>query len=339
MHYNTPAAIVLACAALWFVIWACARNSEAFFVVVCIMVPLGVLGGCTGAVFWMVQRTQNDQRCAAGLDTCKPGQYDIHPALPWVIPLAMTGFLAIKANSERWDEFATTVLANDKQVPSLFYGAALILRMQIVIVGFIAMSAFCGLYPDSRGVGSMILIFVPLMMAFIGTPSLAALLGPILRIEQLGKLQKFSGWIYAFAPIPIGFLVFMMQPATRFFDGVQSHSYDPRYAALVALFGLIAVYAIFGELLAKTLHTDIEQLTFLTTNWGGQGEIDPPKVRSRLRRLKRSSHAIAVITSGIALGFLPQTLHLSDVFGMIIGVGFVSLISYIDAEMSSRLLD
>lgn len=339
MHYNTTAAIIAACAALWFVIWVCARDREACVVVVCIVVPTVLLGACTGGVFWLTQRAENNQRCATGLDMCKPGQYDLHPALAWVIPLAIVGFLAIKANSSNAEEFTRLVLANDKQVPALFYGFALILRMQMVIVGFVAISAFCWLYPDSRGVGSMILFFVPLMMALIGTRPLMDLLRPILRIEQLGKLQKFGGWLYAFAPVPVGFLIPMILPNTRFLDAVQSRGYDPRYAALAILFGLIAVYAIAGEFLARILHTDIEQLTFLSANWAEQGEIDPLKVRSRLRRLKRSTHAIAMITGGIALGFAPQALHLSDVFGMIAGVGFVSLISYVDAELASRHLE
>ncbi|MBF9319426.1 hypothetical protein [Mycobacteroides chelonae] len=339
MHYNTPAAVIAACAALWFAIWGCTRSKEAFVAVMCFAIPAGLLGACTGGVLLMAQHAENYQRCALSTDMCRPVQYDMNPILSWVIPLAIVGFLAIMANSRGAQRFIDAVLENDKHVPPIAYGAALILRMQIVIVGFVALSAFCWLYPDSRAVGSMILFFAPIMLAFIGVPSLMSLLWPILRIEQLGKLQKFGGWLFIVASVPICFLVIIALPASRFFDTVQSRGYDPRYAALAILFGLLAVYSVSGEFLAGKLHADIEQLTALSIYWGGRRELDPTMVRSRLRRLKRSTHAIAIITAGIAIGFTPQALHLSDVFGMITGVGFVALISYVDAELASRHLE
>ncbi|HET6732659.1 hypothetical protein [Mycobacterium sp.] len=327
--------IVGACGLLWLLIWLSARHTVVRNWAIGIAALYAMLGSCGLAVVY-AEHVQNERWCSAASPLCKSTQFDWRSWMPLVISLAIVGYVALRMNTQEAQSWTQKVLENGAQAPSFLYIMALILRMQLVIIGFIGMSALFWVGDSNSGQS---LLTISLLFLLVGTLFLIPILWVVLSVNQLGKFLKAWGFVYGIAPVIFIILLLSNQNSTYLLNTFYRPGGDSRYLALVLLFGLLSAYTTLGKVLAGKLHTNLGSLEYLTAAWTGAEQIDPGPTLSALRRIKRSAHVVAVITAGISIGFIPPALHLPDVLGMIVGVGFVTLISYLDAELASRQAD
>lgn len=333
--HTDPVFIVAVCGGVWLAIWWSARDKEIRAWTVIISCALILLGGC-GALTWYATRISSETWCAQGIQPCQRAPVEWRSWMSLVISLAIVGFLTFKMNTPSRRKWTQAVLENRKQVTSVQYCVALILRMQLIMIGFIGMAV---LFWSSDPKSGASLLVISLLFLALYASSLIPVMSLILRIDQLEKYKKSLGLAYAAAPVVCAFVILPNQRVKYLLDALQIPGGDSRYLALVILFGLVWGYAVFGCIFATKLCESLEQVSNLTAEWARGMDLDRGYLLGKLREIQRSARAVAVITVGMAIGFIPPAFHLPGILGMIVGVGFVALNSYLDAELASRHLD
>ncbi|OHU82528.1 hypothetical protein BKN37_26915 [Mycobacterium talmoniae] len=315
-------------------IWASARDNAIRkwaigFALIVALVELLAVG------LWYLERVQNEHLCSQGFVPCQDSPVEWRSWMPLVISLAIVGWVTFRINTEGARSWSQTVLDSGTQASSFLYVVAILFRMQPVILAFIGMSVlfFVG---DSQSGES--LLATCLLFLFLAALLPLPLLWLVVRFNQLGMPQKLLAVAYGIAPAVCIIALLSKLNSTHLLNVFHTPGGDSRYVALVVLFGSLFAYAVLGEILTRELHANLESLDYLTSSWARE-RIDPAPTLRELRRFKRSAHVVAVITAGIAIGFIPSAFHLPDVLGMIVGVGFVALVSYVDAKLASRHLD
>lgn len=333
--HDSPLTIAGACGFLWLVIWASARHPTIRNWAVGIAVVYSPLSSCLVAAKY-VDYIPNKNLCAQGIAPCQKPPVDWGSWIPIAIWLTAVGCMALGMNINTTRLWADEILKNRTGAPTHHYLIALILRIQPVLLAFIGMSVLFWA-SDSRE-GQPFLATLLLFQLF-GTAFPFTLLWQLVWVNQLGKWEKAWAAIFCLLPAAYSLLLLSNDHSSHLLNVLSRPGGDSRYLALVIFFLPLSAYAFLGQALANRMHANLEPLEYLTTHWMGNRPFDPAPTLNLLRRISRSAHVLAVITSGVAIGFIPPALHLPDVLGMIVGVGFVALVSYLDAELASRHLD
>jgi hypothetical protein len=333
-RHDSPLTIVGACAIVWFVIWWSAEHPTRRNWTIGITALFALLGSCRAGI-WYFQRVHNERWCSQGFVPCQSAPVELRSWMPLVISLGIVGYVTFQMNTQQAQSWSQAIFEHRTQAPKFLYVIALILRMQLVILGFVGMAVlFWSGDPDSgRSLLTILLLFL-----IVSAPFPIPILRVVLSFKQLGKCQQACGLVYGITPTIYLIVMLWNQNSTHLLNVFHRPGGDSRYLALVVVFFPLSAYMVLGELLAEKLHTNLKSLDYLTASRTREVQIDPGPTLSELRRIKRSAHAVAVITAGIAIGCVPPALHLPDILGMIVGVGFVAFISYLDAELASRHL-
>ncbi|WP_418004394.1 hypothetical protein ACNO8X_04895 [Mycobacterium sp. PDNC021] len=333
--HTDPVLIAGLGACLWLAIWFGARDTELRKGIIAIGSLFAVTGGC-GAVLVTSQSIAAPSLCGQGLAPCGDLARGLRSWIPMAASLAAVGLLAFLMNTAAAQERMGHILENKKDATAFQYGVALIMRIQPILVGFVGVATL--FWSGDRTSGLAVLVIMVLLFALYAG-SLFFVLRLVLGIEQLHKYVKAAGLIYAVAPVVLAITLLCNLNTFHLREALQVDGGDSRYFALLVSFVCISGYALFGVLLIKRLLKNLESVSMLTAGWVGAASLDQNILFSKLRGAQRSAHAVAVIAIGIAVGFLPPAFQLPDVLGMIIGVGCVALISFLDAELASRHLD
>lgn len=325
--------IIGVCGFLWCTIWYASRQEPKWrnaLIGAAIGLPtLAVL--LTGCLTYAIQ-VQAERICTQYQADCDRGRLaDWGSWLPLALSFVVVACAAIAANTSTARAWTAATLASGPQATSIAYCAALVLRIQPAVFGFVGLVVLFSVGGRDSGAS---LLATSLMCLLIASLFTVPVVWIVVSIHQLGKVQQAGCGAYVVAPFV--FIIAML----------SNHRVDPlmgifrfgdsRYVALVVVFGSLSAYAAGGQLLADKLHANLESLQYLTASWGWGSRFDPAPTLKLLRRVRRTAHAVAVITAGIAIGFVPSALHLGEALGMIVGVGFVALVSYLDAELAIR---
>ncbi|WP_157896150.1 hypothetical protein [Mycobacteroides chelonae] len=333
--HDSPLTIAGACALLWLVIWFSARHPTIRNWTVGIAAVYLPLGSCVVAAEY-IDYVPNKNLCAQGIVPCQKPPIDWGSWIPITVWLAVIGCLALWMNAKATRLRADDILQNRTQAPTRLYFVALIMRIQPVLLAFVGMSVLFWASDSDKGQSFLATL---LLFLLFGTVFPLTLLWLVVRVNQLGKWEKGWAVMFSLAPAAYSLLLLSNDNSSHLLNLLSRPGGDSRYLALVIFFLPLSAYALLGEVLANKIHVNLEALEYLTSPWVGNRPFDPGPTLNLLRRIGRSAHVVAVITAGVAIGFIPPALHLPDVLGMIVGVGFVALVSYLDAELASRHLD